>query len=104
MPTFIRRLSGLPGPKVALLVALPGLVGIAGMLLNGWHSDKTGERRWHTAIPLSIAGAAYLLLPATHSLPMMIALLIVGGGSMFAYYPVFWSMPTLVLSDSAAAA
>ena len=104
IPTFIKRLSGLPGQKVALWVALPGLVGIAGMLLNGWHSDKTAERRWHTAIPLSVAGVAYLLLSGTRNFPMAITLLIVGGGCMFAYYPVFWSMPTLFLSESAAAA
>jgi len=104
IPTFIKRLSGLPGPKVALWVALAGLVGIASMLLNGWHSEKTGERRWHTAIPLAVAGVAYLLLSGTHNFPMVIALLIVGGGCMFGYYPVFWSMPTLFLSESAAAA
>jgi MFS transporter, ACS family, tartrate transporter len=32
------------------------------------------------------------------------ALLIFGGGLMFSYYPIFWSMPTMVLSESAAAA
>jgi len=104
VPTFIKRMSGLFGPKVALLVALSGLLGIAGMLLNGWHSDKTGERRWHSAIPLLVAGAAYLLVAGTRSLPQAITLLILGGGCMFAYYPVFWSMPTLLLSESAAAA
>lgn len=31
-------------------------------------------------------------------------LLVLGGGIMFAYYPVFWSMPTAVLSETAAAA
>lgn len=97
IPTFIKRLSGLPGPKVALWAALPGLVGIAGMLLNSWHSDKTAERRWHTAIPLAVGGVAYLLLSGTQNFPVAIALLIVGGGCMFAYYPVFWSMPHLVL-------
>ena len=105
IPTFIKRLSDLPGSKVALLVALPGLVGIAGMLLNGWHSDKTGERRWHTAIPLAFAGVAYVLLPFTReNFPRAMALFIFGGGLMFSYYPVFWSMPTMVLSESAAAA
>jgi MFS transporter, ACS family, tartrate transporter len=105
IPTFIKRLSGLPSSKVALLVALPGLVGIAGILLNGWHSDKTGERRWHTAIPLACAGAAYVLLPfASENFPVAMALFIFGGGLMFSYYPVFWSMPTMVLSESAAAA
>jgi len=44
IPTFIKRLSGLPASRVALLAALPGLLGIFGMLLNGWHSDRTGER------------------------------------------------------------
>lgn len=105
IPTFIKRLSGLPDPKVALLVALPGLVGIAGMLLNGWHSDKTGERRWHTAIPLACAGVTYVLLPFTsENFPVAMALFIFGGGLMFSYYPVFWSMPTMVFSESAAAA
>ena len=105
VPTFLKRMSGLPAPKVALLVAIPGLVGIAGMLVNGWHCDKTGERRWHAAIPLITAGVAYLLVAGTtRSVPLSITLLIVGGGCMFAYLPVFWSMPTLLLSESAAAA
>jgi MFS transporter, ACS family, tartrate transporter len=105
LPTFVKRLSGLPDSRVALLVAIPGLVGIAAMLLNGWHSDRTGERRWHTAIPLVCAGVAYALLPAASSnFPLAMLLLILGGGIMFSYYPVFWSMPTAVLSETAAAA
>lgn len=105
MPTFIKRLSGLPSSSVALLAALPGVVGIVTMLLNGWHSDKSAERRWHTVIPLLFAGVAYVLLPSSgNNFPLAMALLILGGGFFFAYYPVFWSMPTMVLSESAAAA
>lgn len=105
LSTFVKRLSGLPNSRVALLVAIPGLFGIAAMLLNGWHSDKTGERRWHAAIPLVCAGVAYALLPAASShFPLAMLLLILGGGIMFSYYPVFWSMPTGVLSETAAAA
>ena len=105
LPTFVKRLSGLPNSKVALLAAIPGLFGIAAMLLNGWHSDKTGERPWHTAIPLGCAGIAYALLPVVSSnFPVAMLLFILGGGIMFAYYPVFWSMPATVLSETAAAA
>lgn len=105
IPTFIKRLSGLPNSKVALLVTLPGLLGIVTMLFNGWHSDKTRERRWHTSIPLLCAGMAYALLPATSSdFPLAMPLFILGGGIMLAYYPVFWSMPTMILTESAAAA
>ena len=31
------------------------------MIFNGWHSDRTGERRWHTALPLFL-GAACLAI------------------------------------------
>jgi predicted MFS family arabinose efflux permease len=104
IPTFIKRLTGLPSAKVALIAAIPGVVGIAGMLWNGWHSDKTGERRWHAAVPLLCAASAYLLLANTHNLVAAMTLLVLGGGIFYSYYPVYWSMPTLLLSESAAAA
>jgi MFS transporter, ACS family, tartrate transporter len=105
LPTFIKRLSGFSSSQVALLAALPGLLGIVAMLLNGWHSDKIGERRWHTAIPLLCAGAAYVVVPsAGHNFTAAMILFVLGGGIMFAFFPVFWSMPTMVLSETAAAA
>ena len=105
MPIFIKRLSGLPDSKVALLIVLPGLLGIAGILLNGWHSDKTGERRWHAALPLLVAGLLYLLLlvPGIH-FPLAMALLAVAAALFYSYQPVFWSIPTMILCESAAAA
>jgi len=104
IPTFIKRLSGLPASRVALLAALPGLLGIFGMLLNGWHSDRTGERRWHTSVPLVCAGVAYLLIPGGSNFSISMALLAIGGGAFYSFYPVFWSMPTMILTGTAAAA
>lgn len=104
LPTFMKRLFGLPDSTVALLAMSPGLLGIAAMLWNGWHSDRTGERRWHTAIPLLCAGVAYALVPAVSSkFALVMLLFILGGGSLFAYYPAFWSMPTMLFSESTAA-
>jgi len=103
IPTFLQRISGLPGPQVALWVSLPAIAGIAAMLVNGWHSDKSGERRWHTAVPLLFAGVIYSLVAFTHSFPVAVALLI-AGGCFYAYYPAFWPMPAAFLSESAAAA
>ena len=74
------------------------------MLLNGWHSDRTGERRWHASIPLLCAGVAYLLIPSGSNFSISMALLVFGGGIYYSYYPVFWSIPTMVLSETAAAA
>ena len=105
MPSFIKRLSGLSNTTVALLIALPGLAGVGGMVFNGWHSDKTGERRWHASIPLAGAGIAYLLLLAVpgHFPPAMV-LFVVATGCVYSFNPILWSMPTAILCESAAAA
>ena len=104
LPTFIKRLSGLTASRVALLAALPGLLGIFGMLVNGWHSDRAGERRWHASVPLVFAGVAYLLIGSGSSFSISMTLLVLGGGLYFSYYPAFWSMPTMILTETAAAA
>jgi nitrate/nitrite transporter NarK len=75
------------------------------MLANGLHADKTGERRLHTAIPLVVAGLMYgVLVPTRHDFPLAISFLLLGSGFVYASFPVFWSIPTMILSDSAAAA
>ena len=105
IPTFVKRLSGLSDRSVTSLLLLPALLGIIGMMLNAWHSDRTGERRWHTALPLFASGVMFeLVLVAHHAVPLAILLLLLGSGIFYAFYPVFWSIPTMMLSESAAAA
>lgn len=105
IPTFVKRLSGSSDRWVTTLLVIPAVVGIAGMLINGWHSDKTRERRWHTAVPLFAAGLMFgLLMVVRHNVPLAILFLLLGSGFLYAYYPTFWAIPTLVLSESAAAA
>jgi ACS family tartrate transporter-like MFS transporter len=105
IPTFLKRLSGLSNRSVTSLLLVPALMGIAGMLINGWHSDKTAERHWHSAIPLLAAGLMFVLLTFTrHDMPFAIGFLLLGSGFLYAYYPTFWAIPTLMLSEAAAAA
>ena len=105
IPTFVKRLSGFSDRTVTSLLLVPALIGIAGMLTNGWHSDKRAERRLHTAIPLLVAGLMYgLLIPACHNFPLAISFLLLGSGFFYAFLPVFWPIPTMILSESAAAA
>jgi ACS family tartrate transporter-like MFS transporter len=105
IPTFVKRLSGFSDRGVTTLLIVPAVIGIAGMLVNGWHSDKRAERRLHTALPLLIAGLTYaLLIPARHNFALAISFLLLGSGFFYAFLPVFWSMPTMILSESAAAA
>ena len=105
IPTFVKRISGFSDRAVTSLLIIPALIGIAGMLTNGWHSDKTAERRLHSALPMLAAGLMYGLLIATrHNLALAISFLLLGSGLFYACYPVFWSIPTMILSESAAAA
>ncbi len=105
IPTFVKRLSGSSDRWVTTILVIPAVLGVAGMLLNGWHSDRAGERQLHTAIPLFAAGLMFVFLMLTrHNTSLGIFFLLAGSGLVYAYYPTFWAIPTLVLSESAAAA
>ena len=55
LPKFIQL--GFPKQAefhIGLLVMIPSLCAVPCMILNGMHSDRTGERRWHVAIPALI--------------------------------------------------
>jgi ACS family tartrate transporter-like MFS transporter len=105
IPTFVKRLSGFSNQTITSLLLIPALMGIAGMLINGWHSDRTAERHWHSAIPLICAGLMFGLLTAfRHEVPLAIACLLLGSSFLYSYYPAFWAIPTMMLSEAVAAA
>jgi ACS family tartrate transporter-like MFS transporter len=105
IPTFVKRLSGFSDRGVTSLLIIPALIGIAGMLANGWHSDRTAERRLHAAIPLLVGASMFgALIVTRHNLTLAVACLLFGTGCYQAFYPIFWSIPTMILSESAAAA
>jgi ACS family tartrate transporter-like MFS transporter len=105
IPIFVKRLSGFSDRAVTTLLIIPALIGIAGMLVNGWHSDRSAERRLQAAIPLLIGASMYgALIAGRHNFVLAISCLLLGSGALQAFYPLFWSIPTMILSESAAAA
>jgi len=56
LPKIVERLSGLSVIEVTLIAGVPYLAAFPAMVWNGWHSDRTGERRWHTALALTLGG------------------------------------------------
>ncbi len=105
LPTILKRLSGKSDLKVTLLAALPYIAAFITQQVNGWHSDRTRERRWHAAIPVYICGLALVFAVLFSSnLGMSVGLFVVAGGAFYGFQPVFWTVPTLFLSESAAAA
>ena len=103
MPTLLMRQTGLSDVRVGSLLAIPFGVALVAMLFNGWHSDRQLERRWHTAVPLLLAGlGAVGLLVFPPSLAMTLCLITLMMVAL-AYLPIFWAIPTEILSETAAA-
>jgi len=104
-PTMLQRFTDWSVLKVSWFAVLIFGAGLIGMLLLGWSSDRTRERRWHFAAPqltAAIALVAWLALP--HSNALLVALFTVVGFGTVAYLPAFWALPSAFLSASAAAA
>jgi MFS transporter, ACS family, tartrate transporter len=105
MPKMIQRLGHLSVAKSSLLSAIPAMVTIPLMLLNGWHSDRVRERRWHTSIGRFVSAVALATLAvATVNVPVAIVLLTLGSAGIVAGYPTIWSIPSSFLGATAAAA
>jgi ACS family tartrate transporter-like MFS transporter len=103
LPTILKRQSGISDMRVGLFGAIPSIAYFVTMQVNGWLSDRSNERRWHTAIPLFIAAAALLAVATqVHSLASLLFLFtLVGVGC--SYVSIFWAIPTEVLDRSTAA-
>jgi len=102
-PTVLKRQSGFSDSRVGLIGAIPYMVLFVAMLFNGWHSDRSGERRWHAAVPLFISAIGLLALVARPPSMVLTMILFSMVAINTAYLPIFWAIPTEFLSASAAA-
>jgi len=105
LPTMIKRASGSSNLVVSLLSAIPYFAGLAAILIVGWSSDRTGERRWHTALSMLAVSIGLLLgVVAQQHIVLAIAMFSVGVVGLYGYLPGFWALPTSFLTGTAAAA
>ena len=102
-PQIIKEF-GLSSLQVGFINALPGAVAVVAMVLWARHSDRTGERTWHVVLACIIASIGLVLAGFAGSvMAVVLALTLVNAGISSAKPPL-WSMPTMFLSGSAAAA
>ena len=105
IPSIIKKMSALSTFQISLLSALPYCFGFITILLVGWHSDKTQERRWHTALSMMAASAGLILSVVFGNIaPLAIAMLCITGAGNAGYLPGFWALPTSFLTGTTAAA
>ncbi|MDB5564654.1 MAG: D-galactonate transporter [Tardiphaga sp.] len=102
-PQIIKEF-GLTSMQVGFLNALPGVVAVVAMVLWARHSDRSGERTWHVVGACLLASLGLVLAGFAGSvIAVLLALTLVNVGISSAKPPL-WSMPTMFLSGSAAAA
>ena len=105
LPTIIKKVSGSRNFIVTLISALPYCVGLISILLVGWSSDRTRERRWHTALSMMTASAGLLLsVVFRDNTPLAVAMFCIAAAGTAGYLPGFWALPGSFLTGTAAAA
>lgn len=104
LPSVIRALSGLSYFWTGVVAVLPFLFTVVGMVLVGMRSDRTAERRWHTALPAFTAAAGLVIAAYGHSTLVVVAGIGIGLAFAEAMVGPFWAMATSRMAGLSAAA
>ncbi len=91
--------------RLSWLVIVPAIGSLLGQIFVGWNSDRTRERRWHASLPIIFGAVALVFTPRSQGLPWLtIVLFTLAMTGSKAYLPAFWTLPSELMSASAAAA
>jgi sugar phosphate permease len=104
LPQIIKSLGGLTTFQISLVSAIPFVFGAIGLVLVGKSSDRTGERKLHTAGCLLGGGVLLAISALTHSTPLLsFAFLCLSAIGLWATLGVFWTLPNKLIAGAAAA-
>jgi MFS transporter, ACS family, tartrate transporter len=104
MPQIIRSLNpAFSNFEIGLVMTIPFIVALCAMVCWSAHSDRTGERTYHTAIPpiaggIAVAGAGLVADPL-----LAFVLIVIATAGIYSFYGPFWTLPSLFLAEAAAA-
>ncbi|MFI9731071.1 MFS transporter [Streptomyces sp. NPDC052092] len=104
MPLMLKD-AGLNSPaQIGAWAAIPFAFATVSMIVLSRHSDKTGERRWHTAIPCLTGAMALILLSfAEKNLGLSVLALAMLACSVYGAMPILLSIPVKYLAPEARA-
>jgi ACS family tartrate transporter-like MFS transporter len=103
-PAILQNATGWNVTQVGYLIAGIGLAAAAAMLLNGAHSDRSGERSLHCIVPCCVMAAGYLTAGYAGQAWLVVASLAVSFIAFNAILGPALSVPTQFLAGRAAAA
>lgn len=104
MPQIIASLSGhISNFQIGLIAMAPYAVATLAMVAWSAHSDRTGERQLHSALPLLVAALALGATGLTRNPVAALVLIATVLAGLYAFKAPFWSLPGLFLSRATAA-
>ena len=103
LPQILKGISGGTDLVVSLLSGLPFVFACIFMYMNGQHSDRKKERRFHLGIPLFSSGI-FLIAGLYTGTTTAYILLIISVALNWSVTPVFWAVTTEYLASGAVAA
>ncbi len=110
LPKILKAWFSLNLNDLTWAVIVPPLGGLVGQLLVGWSSDRTHERRLHASMPIYLGAVALCFtvlvpsgLPFNARLVLTVGLFTLALMGLKAYMPAFWALPSLLLTEAAAA-
>jgi MFS transporter, ACS family, tartrate transporter len=104
LPSVIRAFSGLSYFWTGVVAVIPFILTTAAMVLVGMRSDRTGERRWHTALSAFVAAAGLVVAGFTHSPVLVVAAISLGLAGAESMVGPFWALATSMMAGLSAGA
>jgi nitrate/nitrite transporter NarK len=105
LPTIIKAAGVKDALDIGLLSAVPWGAGVIAMVLMARSADRTGERRWHIAIPALIGAIGFIIsVKFSANVPVAMLGLTIATMCIMTALPIFWSIPTAYLGGAGAAA
>ena len=103
LPQIVRGMLG-PGAaywQVGLIAAIPPFCTLCALPFWSWRSDRRKERYWHCVLPLMVAVAGWGLAASTDVPVLQILGLTIASVASISAWPVFLTIPSLVLAREA---
>jgi ACS family tartrate transporter-like MFS transporter len=102
LPQIVKGL-GFSNLMTGVASAIPYLVGMIALLIWGWSTDRSRERRWHLIVASVIGSVGFAAAGLLGSSFWSLAAMSLALAGIYGARPAFWPLPSMFLSGTAAA-
>jgi MFS transporter, ACS family, tartrate transporter len=89
--------------KPGVASAVPYLVGMIALMIWGWSTDRSRERRWHLIVASVTGSIGFAAAGVLGSSFWSLAAMSLALAGLYGVRPAFWALPSMFLTGTAAA-